>query len=170
MPVSFESFSTEKAFTGSVVSGEALFRHTLDVAWSTLTFGARLEYPLFQGFYLGAGLDANYFATGSFNQTETLEEPSNLVFENGSRIRLDKNGYVRGYNSTVLYASGSVRIRLIENQIGKLGLDLFGRYSLPLQPLFSAQTWRGRNGNPPSTFFIDSYSVSLLSVGLGFAL
>jgi len=43
MPVSFESYSTEKAFTGGVVSGDALFRHTLDVSWSALTFGARTK-------------------------------------------------------------------------------------------------------------------------------
>lgn len=167
MPVSFDSYSTEKAFTGGVVSGDALFRHTLDVTWTTVTFGARLEYPVLSSFYLGFGLDGYFYTTGSFHQTETLEEPSNLVFETGTRVRLDKNGYVRGQNAVVFNATGSARIRLIEKQHGAVGVDIFGRYSLPLQPLFSAQTWRGMYGNPPATFFIDSYSISMLTFGFG---
>ena len=170
MPVSFESYSTEKAFTGGVVSGDALFRHTLDVAWSTVTFGARLEYPVITGLHLGVGLDAMYFATGSYHQTETLEEPSNLVFETGTRVRLDRNGYVRGQNDLVFNATGSLRIRLIEKRAGSTGVDLFGRYSLPLQPLFTPRTWRGAYGNPPATFYIDSYYVNMLTIGLGLAL
>jgi hypothetical protein len=167
MPVSFDSYSTEKAFTGGVVSGDALFRHTLDVTWTTVTFGARLEYPVLSGFYLGFGLDGYFFATGSFHQTETLEEPSNLVFETGTRVRLDRNGYVRGQNAVVFNATGSARIRLIEKQQGSVGVDIFGRYSLPLQPLFAAQTWKGMSGNPPGRFFIDSYSISMLTFGIG---
>jgi hypothetical protein len=170
MPVSFESYSTEKAFTGGVVSGDALFRHTLDVAWSALTFGARLEYPVLQGVHLGVGLDGMFFASGSYNQTETLEEPTNLVFETGTRVRLDRNGYIRGQNDVVFNATGSLRIRVLEKRQGSAGIDLFGRYSLPLQPLFNAQTWRGNYGNPPATFYIDSYYVNMLTFGVGFAL
>jgi|GEM_PF-374870 len=169
MPVAFESFSTEKAFTGGVVSGTALFRHTLDVSWSVVTFGARMEYPLFGGFFLGLGLDGNFFATGRYHQTETLEEPSNLVFESGTRTRLDRNGYVRGNNDFVFSATGSARIRLVEKQIGTIGVDIFGRYSLPLQPLFNPQKWSGMYGNPPAQFYIDSYTVAMISAGLGLA-
>ncbi|MFN5378808.1 MAG: hypothetical protein ACK5BQ_08590 [Ignavibacteria bacterium] len=167
MPVSFESYSKEKAFTGGVVSGDALFQHTLDVAWSVVTFGARIEYPLIDGFYLGAGLDGNFFATGSFHQTETLLEPSNLVFETGTRTRLDRNGYLRGQHAIVFNATGSARIRLVEKRPGAVGVDIFGRYSLPLQSLYSPQTWKGRYGNPPATYFIDSYSITMLTAGLG---
>jgi hypothetical protein len=170
MPVSFESYSTEKAFTGGVVSGDALFRHTLDVAWSTVMVGARLEYPVIQGVHVGVGLDGMYFATGSYRQTETLEEPTNLVFETGTRVRLDRNGYVRGQNDLVFTATGSIRMRLIDKKSGSPGIDLFGRYSLPLQPLFEPQTWTGKNGNPPATFYIDTYHINMLTVGLGFAL
>ena len=170
MPVAFESYSTEKAFTGGVVSGDALFRHTLDVAWSVVTFGARLEYPVLQGIHLGVGIDGMFFATGSYHQTETLEEPTNLVFETGTRVRLDRNGYIRGQNDVVFNATGSLRIRILEKKQGTAGIDLFGRYSLPLQPLFNPQTWRGNYGNPPATFYIDSYYVNMLTFGIGFAL
>lgn len=167
MPVAFESFSKEKAFTGGVVSGDALFQHTLDVAWSVVTFGARIEYPLIDGFYLGLGLDGNYFTTGSFHQTETLLEPTNLVFETGTRVRLDRNGYLRGQHDVVFNATGSARLRLVEKRPGAIGVDLFGRYSLPLQSLYSPQTWSGRNGNPPAKFYIDSYSITMITGGIG---
>ena len=46
LPVEFESYSSEKAFTGDVKSGTALFRHTLDVNWTTLNAGLTAEYGL----------------------------------------------------------------------------------------------------------------------------
>jgi len=167
MPVSFDSYSKEKAFTGGVVSGDALFQHTLDVAWSVVGFGARIEYALIDGFYVGAGLDGNFFATGSYHQTETLLEPSNLVFETGTKVRLDRNGFLREQQSIVFNASGSARIRIIENSPGAIGIDIFGRYALPLQALYTPQTWSGRFGNPPAKYFIDSYTITMITAGLG---
>lgn len=170
MPVEFESFSTEKAFTGGVVSGDALFRHTLDVSWTTFNLGAVVEYPIIDQFLLGLGLDAMFIASGSFHQTETLEQPTNMVFETGTRVRLDKSGYVRGYNDVVFNATASARIRLIEKNTNSIGLDLFGRYSFPLSKLYAPQTWSGGSGNPPAQFYVDQYTVSLLTFGLGIVL
>jgi len=169
LPVEFESYSTEKAFTGDVKLGTALFRHTLDVNWTTLNAGLTAEYGLGKIVWLGIGMEGLFLASASYRQTETLEQPTNLVFETGTRVRLDRNGYLRDFATMVFNATGSLRVRLIPKRTSA-GLDVFVRYSYPLSPVFAPQTWDGIGGNPARAFYIDRYQLSMLTAGLAIVL
>ena len=170
LPAAFESYSTEKAFMGDVTSGDALFRHTLDVDWSILNAGLSAEYAVAHDrIWLGFGLEGLFMAAGAYRQTETLEQPTNLVFETGTRVRLDRNGYLRDFASMVFNATGSLRLRIIPRR-QSAGLDVFVRYSHPLMPVFAPQTWDGIVGNPPRAFFIDQYRMTMFTAGVALVL
>lgn len=169
LPVAFESFSTEKAFTGDIKSGTALFRHTLDVTWTTLQAGLSAEHALGTFMWLGAGVEGMIMAAGSYRQTETLEQPSNLVFETGTNVRLDRNGYLRDFTEMVLNITGSVRVRLIPKTTS-FGLDAVLRYSYPITPVYAPQSWDASGGNPPRMLYVDRYQISMISGGLSFVL
>jgi hypothetical protein len=170
LPVAYSSFSTSPVYLPGTGTVNAVFKHGLDVTFHTVPVHITLEYELTDWLWLGLGPDAYYIASSAFQQTETLENPSDLLFENGSRTRIDTTGSLSNYNSIVFNAHGSLRVRL-GRDIGSIrSVDLLVGYSRPLTPVFDPQTWQGTAGSPVRSYFINRYNLSLLTAGIAVAL
>jgi hypothetical protein len=170
LPVGYSSFSTNPVYVQGTGTVNAVFKHALDLTLHTVPVNVSLEYALTDWLFLGVGPEAYYIASTSFHQTESLENPQGLTFENGSRTRIDTTSSLTSYNSIVFNAQGSLRVRLGKD-IGSIrGIDLLLGYSYPLTAVFDPQTWQGAAGDPVRSYYINRYSISLLTAGLAVAL
>lgn len=127
------------------------------------------EYPVVKNVWLGLGANGYIIASAGYVQSETLQEPASLTFENGSRTRDNASGSLTGYNTAVFNGIGSLRFRLVERMSSISGIDLLLGYVLPLTSVFEPQTWTSAAGNPPTEYSINKYKVSMFTAGLMFA-
>lgn len=171
LPVTYTSFSTQPVYDQGVGKDvDAVFKHELDLTFHTVPVHLTVEYELTDWLWIGIGPDAYYIASTEFHQTEMLDFPENLMFENGSRTRIDTTSSLSGYNSFVFNAHGSLRVRLFRDLGLIRGIDLNVGYSYPLTPVFDPQTWQGSTGRPARSYFINRYNISLLTAGIAVAL
>ena len=161
LPASFSTTSTQKIDVGEIKSGDGIFQHDLDVTWSTIGIGLQGEVALLDRvLHVGLGAEGLFVLSGSYQQTETLTSPSNVVFkETGTNVRDNRSGSLEQYESMLWNITGSVRAQLYRDADAAMsGIDLFARYALPLTPLYATGTvWRGVE--------ID-YRLSYLAIGV----
>lgn len=171
LPAAYSSFSTQPVFDRGIGGDvDAVFKHGLDLTFHTVPVHVTLEHELTDWLWIGVGPDAYYIVSTEFRQTEMLEFPTNLMFENGSRTRIDTTSSLSGYNTIVFNVHGSLRVRLLRN-IGMIrGIDLNLGYTYPLTSVFDPQTWQGSTGRPPRSYFINRYNISLLTAGIAVTL
>ena len=170
LPVAYSSFSTNPVYVQGTGTVNAVFKHGLDLSLHTVPVNISLEYALTDWLFVGIGPEAQYIASTKFRQTETLENPDGLTFENGSRTRIDTTSSLTRYNSMVFNAQGSLRIRMGRDIGSVRGIDLLLGYSYPLTAVFDPQTWQGAVGDPVRSYFINRYYISLLTAGIAVAL
>jgi hypothetical protein len=140
----FTSTTIEKVYSGEIVSTDARIRHDLDVSWNMAIVGFGAEYGVTRKLWLGLWLDGMYVIRAGYEQRETIESPSNIVYENGSTVRDERSGTLSDYTSLTGGITGQVRYRIIDGHtIGFNGIDLVCRYMVPLGALYAHDMqWR----------------------------
>lgn len=140
----FSSTTTEKVYGGTVVSVDARIRHDLDLSWNMAVVGIGAEYALSRKLWLGLWLDGLYVLRGGYDQRETLESPTNIVFETETMVRDERSGALEDYTALTGGVVGQIRYRIIDGeQNGFTGIDIVCRYMVPLGGLYSdTMQWR----------------------------
>lgn len=72
----------------------ATFSHTITITQPAIAAEAFLGYELFSRFSLEIGFRADMMTGGTYRQTEQIESPATIRFENGSRRRLTYDGAI----------------------------------------------------------------------------
>jgi hypothetical protein len=140
----FTSTTTEKVYSGEIVSTDARIRHDLDVSWNMAIIGFGAEYGITKKLWLGLWLDGLYAIRAGYEQRETIESPTNITFENGSTVRDVRSGALSDYTSLTGGITGQVRYRIIDgHNKGFTGIDLVCRYMVPLGAFYAHDMqWR----------------------------
>jgi len=167
LPAQFASFTTDPVYVPGQGTVNAVFKHQINLTYHTIPVDLHFEYPVLSSVWFGLGVKGLYIASASFKQLETLEEPSGVSFENGTRTRIDKSGELSGYNSLVFNGNVSLRARLASDIGAIRGIDLTASYVHPLTEVYDAQTWQGAAGSPPRSYYINTYRISMITAGLG---
>lgn len=169
LPAQFSSFTTDPVYVPGQGTVNAVFKHQIDLTFHTVPVDVMFEYPVIESVWFGLGVNGNYVASASYKQLETLEEPSSLTFENGSKTRIDTTASLTGYNSLIVNGVVSLRARLASNLGSIRGIDLSASYVHPFTDVYDPQTWQGMAGNPPRSYYINAYRISMIKAGLSVA-
>ncbi|MFN4985248.1 MAG: hypothetical protein ACK5GI_03795 [Ignavibacteria bacterium] len=169
LPAQFSSFTTDPVYVPGQGTVNAVFKHLIDLTFHTVPVDVMFEYPVLESVWFGLGVNGNYIASASYKQLETLEEPSSLTFENGSKTRIDTTASLAGYNSLVINGVVSLRARLASKLGSIRGIDLTASYVHPFTDVYDPQTWQGLAGNPPRSYYINAYRISMIKAGLSVA-
>ncbi|TAL68543.1 MAG: hypothetical protein EPN82_09700 [Bacteroidetes bacterium] len=86
----------------SLVNGE--FTHTLDTKLSVISFEPGINYNIIKNLFLSAGINAGFFITNTYRQSEQITQPSDRgVFQDTkTRTRNDTSGTIQQISSVNL--------------------------------------------------------------------
>ncbi|MFH1050268.1 MAG: OmpA family protein [bacterium] len=84
----------ELMFYSPTESVMGLIEHTIETSINSISLQPIIMYGIFDNTYLHLGMSFAYINSTSFEQKETLIEPKDLTFENGSKIRMNYGGSI----------------------------------------------------------------------------
>ncbi|ROL59660.1 OmpA family protein, partial [Bacteroidetes/Chlorobi group bacterium ChocPot_Mid] len=82
--------------------------HKIETNINTIALQPLLKIGLFDNSFLHLGLSVRFLTSTSFEQRETLIEPKDLTFENGSKIRMNYGGKIPKVTSSLAGAVGGI--------------------------------------------------------------
>ncbi len=121
---------------------EALIEHTIESNVSIIGFGSDVNFRLFDGLHIFAGLMGGIVIDNSFDQYEKLMEPKNQgTFENGRRIRNEISGQIPNTNKFMLFVKTGLYYDLPLNERKTLILSPEIIFSSALTSLINNEEW-----------------------------
>jgi outer membrane protein OmpA-like peptidoglycan-associated protein len=125
---------------GSAVDG--IFEHSIDAGLGAVTLEPLFGVKIFGGLKFNLGLQAGYMINKSYILKETLIEPSEGTFENGSRERLLQTGDIQQSQSMIIapFAGLSYDIPLDANKQWYLTPEAF--YYLGITDILNDNPWK----------------------------
>lgn len=138
----FQTLEHELVYAGELESKEATFEHTLKPRVTTLMFEPNVAFNPVAALTLGVGVQIGYAASSSFEQTETLLSPDNIVFENGSRVRNQRSGEIPTQNTFQVAVTGRIGYEWALDQIGQITLGPELSYSHALTNVVDGINWK----------------------------
>lgn len=138
----FQAYEKELVYAGELESKEATFEHTLKPRVTVLMFEPNVTFNPAWALTVGAGIQIGYAASSSFEQTETLISPDNIVFENGSRVRNERSGEIPTVNTFQVALTGRVAYEWPLDDIGQITLGPELSYSYALTDIVDGINWK----------------------------
>lgn len=138
----FQTFERELVYAGELESVEATFEHLLKPRVTTIMFEPNLTYNPVAALTLGFGIQIGYAAVSSFDQSETLLTPENIVFENGSKVRNVRSGEIPTQNTFQVALTGRLGYEWALDDIGQLTLGPELSYSHALTNVVDGINWK----------------------------
>jgi hypothetical protein len=138
----FLAYENELVYAGEVESVDATFEHSLKPRVTALMFEPNATYNPVAALTLGLGVQIGYAAVSSFEQTETLVTPDNIVFENGSRVRNARSGEIPTQNTFQVALTGRVGYEWALDAIGQITLGPELSYSHALTNVVDGINWK----------------------------
>lgn len=135
----------EEDFVGYIISGNdftsAIINHQLKSKISAIIFEPHVELLPLDNFPISLILSAQLGIpmTKSFEQSEILVKPENVTFENGRKVRNERNGDIPDFPSLMLSFAGNVKYKILETD--GISLFAFAGYSKGLSELSSNSSW-----------------------------
>ena len=108
------------------------YHHTLDTKLSMLALELMLGYEVYNNLYVHAGINGGGFVERTFNQAETILDPANITYTDGTRTRNIQSGTIPNSNGLRLFIVGglSYDLPLDNRNTNLLSPEVFFQYGI----------------------------------------
>lgn len=140
----FKANETKLVFDGnSSVSG--VFEHTIESKFTSIDFIPGIRFSVLNGLKVNLGMSAGWITGATYTQEERLITPSDLLFENDSRSRLNYSGTISKVNNFQLRAVGGLSYDLPLNANETMIASPEISYSLGFMDVLQTDSWKANS-------------------------
>lgn len=137
----FVSNEQTLVYANALQSTQATIEHTRKPRITSLLLEPNISYNPYDAFTIGLGVQLGFTLSTSFNQTEELLSPDNIVFENGTRTRLSTSGSITRDNSVQATLVGRLGYEWALDEIGQMTLGPEISYAHAFTDLVEDAEW-----------------------------
>ncbi|MFP4528149.1 MAG: hypothetical protein ACLFQX_06340 [Candidatus Kapaibacterium sp.] len=120
----------------------AEIKHTIDANFASISLSSAYNHNIFNALWLSGGMSVAFLTNASFRQQEELIRPVNRgTFENGRRIRNEREGAIGHSSNLLLFMDLGVQFELPLNRRGTTTISPRLTASLPLNSAISGEKW-----------------------------
>ena len=120
-----------------------IFEHNIDTRISMLTFEPMAKYTLWKSLAVHGGLSIGALLRATYSQSETLLAPSDITFENDSRVRNKRDGTIAQTSALQAGLTAGLSYNFPINAEGSLAItpQIFYTYGLT-NIISTSDTWK----------------------------
>lgn len=137
----FVSNEQTLVYADAVQSSPATIEHTRKPRVTSMIFEPNITYNPYDAFTVGLGMQVGFTISKSFNQSETLLTPDNIVFENGTRTRLVTSGDIPRQNTMQAALVGRIGYEWALDEIGQITLGPEISYAYSFTDVVETSDW-----------------------------
>ncbi len=135
---------TKLVFDGSS-SVNGVFEHTIRSKFTSIDLLPSIRFSVMKGLKINVGIGAGWITGATYTQEERLITPSDLLFENDSRSRLNYSGTISKVNNFQLRAVGGLSYDLPLNANETMIAAPEISYSLGFMDVLQTATWKANS-------------------------
>jgi hypothetical protein len=137
----FTSMEQALVYANELQSVPASIEHVRKPRMTTMMFEPNITYNPYDALTVGLGVQVGFALSTSFNQSEQLVSPDNIVFENGTRTRLVTSGSISRHNAFQAAVVGRIGYEFVLDEIGQITLGPELSYAHALTNVVEEADW-----------------------------